>query len=199
VLTYTPPSARARRYLFPTEKFRGEWRRHWVRWVKELSIGLALGLLIVTGYRTEVGRVVIDFGRLESPEIVSQAVWFGWVTWRGITWLNTRFVLTNKRVILVNGVFWRRVATVPLAKAADIVHTRSPLGVMLGYGTVRFTNVPLLRPLWRIADLPRPTDLYLRVVEETFEPEAAEARRRLVPMDDGSTSLDDLLALQAAG
>ena len=29
-----------RRYLFPTEKFRGEWRRHWIHLVKRLGIGV---------------------------------------------------------------------------------------------------------------------------------------------------------------
>ncbi len=189
------PSAGARRYLFPTEKFRGEWRRHWIRWFKELSVGLAIALLLLTDHRFEMGEVVIDFDRIEDPELVSQLAWFAWVLWRGLTWLNTRLVLTNKRLILVKGVFWRRVASLPLAKAADIVHSKSPLGVLVGYGTVRFTNVPVLRPVWKVGDLPRPTELYLRIVEETFEPEAAEARRRIVPMDDGSTTLDELLAV----
>src|SRR5512138_2944951 len=34
------PSDLVRRYLFPTEKFRGEWRRHWIHLVKKLSIGV---------------------------------------------------------------------------------------------------------------------------------------------------------------
>src|SRR5262245_5614596 len=27
------------RYLFPTEKFRGEWKRHWIQLAKEFTIG----------------------------------------------------------------------------------------------------------------------------------------------------------------
>src|SRR5258705_13571437 len=34
------PSELVRRYLFPTEKFRGEWRRHWIHLVKRLSLGV---------------------------------------------------------------------------------------------------------------------------------------------------------------
>src|SRR5512139_2007538 len=34
------PSDLVRRYLFPTEKFRGEWRRHWIHLVKRLSLGV---------------------------------------------------------------------------------------------------------------------------------------------------------------
>jgi hypothetical protein len=200
VIAALQPSTRTRRYLFPTEKFRGEWRRHWVRWFKELAVGFVLALVTITGYHAEVGRLVVDVREVMYAALVSQGVWVAWVIWRGLTWLKTKLVLTNKRVLLVNGLFRRRVASVPLTKVADILHTKSPLGIVLGYGTVRFTNVPVLRPLWRMADLPRPTELYLRIVEETFEPEAAEARRRLVvPADDGATTLDELLATQATG
>ena len=31
------PSDLVRQYLFPTEKFRGEWRRHWIHLVKRLT------------------------------------------------------------------------------------------------------------------------------------------------------------------
>jgi hypothetical protein len=85
-----------------------------------------------------------------------------------------------------------------LAKAADILHTKSPLGTMLGYGAFRFNNVPVLRPLWRVADLPRPRDLYLQIVGETFEPEAAEARGLPVLMEDDA-GLDELVAAQFIG
>jgi hypothetical protein len=110
-----------------------------------------------------------------------------------LTWLNTRLVLTNKRVMLIKGLLWRRVASVPLTKAADILHTRSLLGALLGYGTFRFSGVQALRPLWRVTDLPRPRDLYLQIVAETFEPEP-EPRHLPAQLDD---SLDDMLAAPA--
>jgi hypothetical protein len=202
------PGHLARRYLFPTEKFRGEWRRHWIRLVKDLAVGLALSLLILSGYRAQVGGVVVDLHELRTADVsaygvqfadlVSQGFWLIWVIWRGLTWMNNRLVLTNRRVMLISGLFWRRVASVPLAKAADILHTKSPLGTMLGYGAFRFNNVPVLRPLWRVADLPRPRDLYLQIVGETFEPEAAEARGLPVLMEDDA-GLDELVAAQFIG
>jgi hypothetical protein len=36
-----------------------------------------------------------------------------------------------------------------------------------------------------VPNLPNPTDLYLQVVEEMYEPEASEARRRPARVDDG--------------
>ena len=33
------PSAYVARYLFPTEKFRGEWRKHWTYLADQFAIG----------------------------------------------------------------------------------------------------------------------------------------------------------------
>jgi hypothetical protein len=185
------PSDLASRYLVPTEKFRGEWRRHWIRWVKEAAVGMALALLVRSGYRAELGGYVVDLGDIRYADLVGQGVWWFWIGWRGLTWLGTRLVLTSKRIMLIKGRLWRRVASVPLAKAADTLHTTSPLGMLLRYGAFRFTNVPILRPLWRVSDLPHPRHLYLQIMGETIVPEQSEQPPQL------EDSLDDLLAAQA--
>ena len=189
------PSRAAARYLYPTERFRGEWRRHWFRWVRALVVGLAVALAVTTGYLAQVGQWTVDLSTIPQPELVGQLVWFTAVFWRGLSWLNNRLVLTNRRVLLIKGVLWRRVASVPLARAADISHSRSPLGALLGYGTFRFSHVPAFRPLWRVSDLPEPRDIYLQIVGETFEP-GAGAGRAPAPVDAG---IDDLLAAQFIG
>jgi hypothetical protein len=189
------PSHVARWYLVPTERFRGEWRRHWIRWIKEAALGLGIALVIVSGYRIEVRDVVIDLGQIRSADLVSQGLWCAWIMWRGMSWMSTRLVLTSKRVMLIKGIGFRRVASVPLAKTTDIVHSKSLLGALLGYGTFRFGNVRVLRPLWRVADLPRPRDLYQQIVAETLEPEPPPELEQLPaqPYD----SLDDMLAAPA--
>jgi hypothetical protein len=188
------PSRLARRYLVPTEKFRGEWRRHWIRWVKQCAFGLAVALVLLSGYRVDVGRFVVDLGLIRSPETISQAVWGAWIAWLGLAWLNTRLVLTSRRVMLIKGVLWRRVASVPLAKAADILHTTSPLGALLRYGTFRFSNVPVLRPLWRVADVPSPRTVYLQIVGETFDPQPLELPYLPAEVEE---SLDGLMIAEA--
>src|SRR5262245_4741430 len=51
------PSDLVRRYLFPTEKFRGEWRRHWIHLVKRLSLGVLLTFILgyLAGYFAQQG------------------------------------------------------------------------------------------------------------------------------------------------
>jgi hypothetical protein len=189
------PSHVARWYLVPTETFRGEWRRHWIRWIKEAAVGLGIALVIASGYRIEVRHVVIDLGQIRSADLVSQGFWCAWIVWRGLSWLSTRLVLTSKRVMLIKGIVFRSVASVPLTKTTDIVHSKSLLGALLGYGTFRFGSVRVLRPLWRVADLPRPRDLYQQIVAETLEPQSPPEPEQLPAQL--YNSLDDLLAAPA--
>jgi len=122
--------------------------------------------------------------------LIAQTAWLVLVGWRARSWWITRFALTDKRVMLLRGVLWRRVSTTSLPSAANVAYSRSILGSLFGYGALRFRDVPLFSPMWRVSDVPNPTDVYLQVVEEMFEPEASEARRRPALVDD-SFSFDD--------
>jgi membrane protein YdbS with pleckstrin-like domain len=176
------PSDLARRYLFPTEKFRGEWRRHWIHLVKRLSIGVAATFVLgyLSGYFAKQN--------VASGLTVLVLVWFvvmGWVLWAVVEWYYDRFILTNKRVMLIEGIISRRVAMMPLQRVTDMKYTQSPLGRVLGYGMFELESAGQEQALRNIPNLPNPTDLYLQVVEEMYEPEASEARRRPAKIDDG--------------
>jgi hypothetical protein len=99
-------------------------------------------------------------------------------------WYVDRFVLTDKRVMLVQGLFTRRVATLPLVKVADLCYEQSLSGRVLGYGTFVVDEAGRSSGLRRVDDLPHPNELYLRLIEEMYEPQAVEARlRRCGPYD----------------
>jgi len=176
------PSDLVRRYLFPTEKFRGEWRRHWIQLVRKLSIGVVATLVLgyAAGYfaSKQQGMVLT----------VLVLVWLGvmaWVLWDVADWYYDRFILTNKRVMLVEGIISRNVAMMPLSRVTDMKYTQSALGRVLGYGTFEIESAGQEQALRNVPNLPNPTDLYLQVVEEMYEPEASEARRRPAQIDDG--------------
>ncbi len=176
------PSDLVRRYLFPTEKFRGEWRRHWIQLVKRLSIGVVATLLL--------GYLAGYFASKQQPTALTilVIVWIavmGWVLWDVAEWYYDRFILTNKRVMLVEGIISRNVAMMPLSRVTDMKYTQSPLGRVLGYGTFELESAGQEQALRNVPNLPNPTDLYLQVVEEMYEPEASEARRRPAQVDDG--------------
>jgi membrane protein YdbS with pleckstrin-like domain len=176
------PSNLVRRYLFPTEKFRGEWRRHWIHLAKRIGIGILLTFILgyLAGYFAKQG--------IQTGLTVLVLVWIGvitWVLWAVIEWYYDRFILTNKRVMLIEGIVARKVAMLPLLRVTDMKYTQSALGRVLGYGKFEIESAGQDQALRNVENLPNPTDLYLQVVEEMYEPDASEARRRPARVDDG--------------
>ena len=167
------PTTLVARYLFPTERYRGEWKRHWIHLTGPLSIGagatLALGYL--AGFLT---RQNIN-GLVTAAVLIWLGV-IGWVAWRVFDWYFDRFILTNKRVMVVNGIVTRKVAMMPLLRVTDMKYEQSALGRMFSYGTFVLESAGQDQALREVKHLPNPNELYLRVVEEMYEPQAVEAR-----------------------
>jgi membrane protein YdbS with pleckstrin-like domain len=177
-----PPSDLVRRYLYPTEKFRGEWRRHWIHLVRRMTIGILA--TFVLGYLAGL------FAKWNLPEALTVLVivWvivISWVLWDVVEWYFDRFILTNKRIMLIEGIISRRVAMMPLARVTDMKYTQSPMGRVLNYGTFEIESAGQDQALRNVENLPNPTNLYLEVVEEMYEPEASEAKRQHAKTDDG--------------
>ncbi len=167
------PSSLTARYLFPTERYRGEWKRHWIH----LSTPIVVGIVatFVLGYLSGflAGRNV---GGLTTAAVLLWFAVMAWVAWRVADWWYDRFILTNKRVMVVNGIITRRVAMMPLARVTDMKYEQSPTGRALNYGTFVLESAGQDQALREVKNLPNPNELYLRVVEEMYEPAAVEAR-----------------------
>jgi membrane protein YdbS with pleckstrin-like domain len=167
------PSGVVARYLFPTEKFRGEWKKHWIHLVNQMLIGAVA--TIVLGYLVGWESTHKWTGVMTATVLIWLAV-MGWVAWRVADWWVDRFVLTNKRLMVVNGLVTRTVGMMPLIRVTDMKYMQSPLGRILNYGTFVVESAGQDQALREVKPLPNPNDLYLRIVEEMYEPEAVEAR-----------------------
>ncbi|MCI4064133.1 PH domain-containing protein [Micromonospora sp. R77] len=167
------PSSLVARYLFPTERYRGEWKRHWIHLTTPIIAGIAA--TFVLGYLSGflAGR---DVGALTTVAVLLWFAVMGWVAWRVADWWYDRFILTNKRVMVVNGIITRRVAMMPLVRVTDMKYEQTPTGRALNYGTFVLESAGQEQALREIKNLPNPNELYLRVVEEMYEPQAVEAR-----------------------
>jgi hypothetical protein len=165
------PSELVARYLFPTERYRGEWRRHWIHLAKQGAIILLYAVL-------GTWAVVLRF----KPQYVVVTVIGIWVVavllavHRVVLWYFTRFTLSNKRLMSTEGIISRTVAMQPLLNVVDLRYEQSLLGRILNYGTFRLESAKAGSRLRKYADLPHPNELYLRIVEEIYEPAAVEAR-----------------------
>jgi membrane protein YdbS with pleckstrin-like domain len=167
------PSSLVARYLFPTERYRGEWKRHWIHLQNVFIIAVLATLLLgwLTGFATRENQP-----GLTTVIVLIWLVVVFWVAWRVADWYFDRFILTNKRVMVVNGIITRRVAMMPLLRVTDMKYEQSPLGRMLNYGTFVLESAGQEQALREVKHLPNPNELYLRVVEEMYEPQAVEAR-----------------------
>jgi membrane protein YdbS with pleckstrin-like domain len=167
------PSTLVARYLFPTERYRGEWKRHWIHLSTPLLIGT--GVTLVLGYLAGF----LAKQNVDGLTTVAVLIWLGvmgWVGWGVADWYFDRFILTNKRVMVVNGIITRKVAMMPLLRVTDMKYEQSPLGRLLNYGTFVLESAGQDQALREVKHLPNPNELYLRVVEEMYEPQAVEAR-----------------------
>jgi membrane protein YdbS with pleckstrin-like domain len=166
------PSPNVERYLYESERFRGEWRRHPVHVAKSLALtGMSAVLAVLAAVRWLEPRYT---SWAISAIIVAANLFIGL---RVLDWyFIKRYVLTNKRIMLIEGVLFRRVATIALAMVTDLHYVQSPLARLLNYGTFRLETASWRSRLRRIVDLPNPNELYRRLVEQMHDPDAVEAR-----------------------
>jgi uncharacterized membrane protein YdbT with pleckstrin-like domain len=142
--------------------------------VKVLIGPLIVLLVVVAG--AVVLATVIPAGGLQTGTrlgilIVAALVVARWVVWPYLRWWNEIYVLTNRRLVLREGVLNRSGHDMPLNRLTDVSFTHSLWQRMLGCGTlvvesagergqIRLTDVPRVelvqRTLYRLADANRP-------------------------------------------
>lgn len=178
------PSPMAARYLFPTEKYRGEWRRHWIHLMPEIVVGVLA--TFIGGYVLGLISKGDNQPAMTAVVVIYLAI-LGWAGWRVADWYFDRFILTNKRIMVINGIITRKVAMMPLLRVTDMKYEQSPLGRMMNYGSFVMESAGQDQALRDVKHLPDPNELYLQICEEMYEPAAVEER------DHVDEALDDEL------
>jgi hypothetical protein len=92
----------------------------------------------------------------------------GYLALRGGEWWMRRFIVTNRRVLLITGIVVRTVALLPLRRITDLTYKETLLGQLLGYGTFRFESAGQQQALSEITYLPRADVLYRDVSDLLF-------------------------------
>jgi membrane protein YdbS with pleckstrin-like domain len=168
------PSHNVAKYLFTSERYVGEWRRHWIKIVGWAALG-AISPFIV-------GYLVGVIGSANNVATwVLLVVWFVallFLAWQVYEWWHERFVLTNKRVMLITGVLSRRVAMMPLARVTDMAYEQSLLGMTLNYGSFILESAGQDQALTNVKPLPHPRELYLLFCQEMYDPDAVDTGAR---------------------
>jgi uncharacterized membrane protein YdbT with pleckstrin-like domain len=150
-------------YLLPTERRVIRVRKHWAYLLKDLTLTSLVLLALVVGERMLADSVLID-----------NIAWYvGLVavlrfTVLTILWWIERIVITDKRVMLAEGIITHKVGMMPLGKVTDLTFERSLDGRMFGYGTIVVESAGQIQALNRIEYLPRPEEIYEALSELVF-------------------------------
>lgn len=150
-------------YLIPSESHAIEVRHHWAFLGTPIlaTIGFWLGGLIALA-------LTIDLPILRTTFVFFLLFSLLWLTWQVTEWWFERFVVTDRRVLLLTGVFTKKVAVMPLAKVTDLTYERSIPGRLLGYGAFIIESAGQQQALRRIEYIPEPLALYHEVSSLLF-------------------------------
>jgi uncharacterized membrane protein YdbT with pleckstrin-like domain len=160
-------------YILPTERRVIRVRRHWsiIAW-DVFETAALLTVLIGVSYLVPSGSM-----------IVQNILWYGGIlillrfAYTLFDWWDERLVVTDKRFILLTGVFTTRVAMMPIQKVTDLTYERNAAGRLLGYGTIIVESAGQIQAFNRITHLPRPEEVYDAISELVFGDKQAQSER----------------------
>jgi uncharacterized membrane protein YdbT with pleckstrin-like domain len=150
-------------YLLPTERRVIRVRKHWAYMLKDLSLTSLVLLALVIGERLLPDSVLID--NLAWYLALVTVLRF---TVHTILWWIERIVITDKRVMLAEGIITHKVGMMPLGKVTDLTFERTLDGRLFGYGTIIVESAGQIQALNRIDYLPRPEEIYEALSELVF-------------------------------
>jgi uncharacterized membrane protein YdbT with pleckstrin-like domain len=150
-------------YLLPTERRVIRVRMHWAVMANNLvSTGLFL-LLMIVAQRYLPTSALID--NLTFYLALAAVLRF---TLQTILWWIERIVITDKRVMLAEGIITHNVGMMPLSKVTDLTFRRTFGGRLLGYGTLIVESAGQIQALNKIKYMPRPEEIYEALSELIF-------------------------------
>ena len=150
-------------YVLPTERRVIRFRRHWVVIVNEVVQATVLMVILM-----------VAAALLPEGPVLSNLLWYGGLlvlikaAYKVSEWWVEKVVITDKRVMLTQGVFTQKVGMMPLGKVTDLTFERTLNGRMLGYGTMIIESAGQIQALNRISFLPDPEEVYEAISELVF-------------------------------
>lgn len=104
----------------------------------------------------------------------SLVVWFAWLflvgrlMWRVLTWYVEFFIVTERRLMYIQGLIERRVGMIPLKKVTDIKLERPIQGQFLDYGTFIMESAGDDQAFRQVTYMPYPEQLYFEISSMIF-------------------------------
>ena len=163
-------------YLLPTERRVIRVRQHWAVMGKDLTL-TGLFLLVLVILQTYLpSSLIVD--NLTFYLALAAVLRF---TLKTILWWIERIVITDKRVMLAQGIITHKVGMMPLSKVTDLTFQRTLDGRMLGYGTIVVESAGQIQALNQINYGPRPEEIYEALSELIFGEKGRTKATGLLP------------------
>jgi hypothetical protein len=150
-------------YLLPTERRVIRVRQHWSVMLNDMiQSALALGLVVA------LQRY------LPSSMVIDNLTWYaGLVVVVRLTilvalWWVERIVITDKRVMISQGILTHNIGMMPLTKVTDLTFRRTFTGRLMGYGTMVIESAGQIQALNEIDFMPQPEEIYEALTELIF-------------------------------
>jgi uncharacterized membrane protein YdbT with pleckstrin-like domain len=150
-------------YLLPTERRVIRVRQHWAYMSNHMFQTALFLLVLVVVQRYLPSGLLVD--NVTFYLALVAVLRFTVLT---ILWWIERIVITDKRVMLAQGIIVHKVGMMPLGKVTDLTFERSLGGRMLGYGTIIVESAGQIQALNKIDYLPRPEEVYEALSELVF-------------------------------
>ena len=150
-------------YLLPTERRVIRVRQHWAFMFNHVTQTALFLLLVVIIERYLPPNVLL--GNVTFYLALVAVLRFTVLT---ALWWIERIVITDKRVMLAQGIITHNVGMMPLSKVTDLTFQRTLGGRMLGYGTLIVESAGQIQALNRIDYMPRPEEIYEALSELVF-------------------------------
>ncbi len=150
-------------YLLPTERRVIRVRQHWAVMMNHVSSTSLFLLALVIGERMLPDSVLID--NIAWYLALVAVLRFTVLT---ILWWIERIVITDKRVMLAQGIITHNVGMMPLGKVTDLTFRRTLGGRIFGYGTLIVESAGQIQALNKIKYMPRPEEIYEALSELIF-------------------------------
>jgi uncharacterized membrane protein YdbT with pleckstrin-like domain len=150
-------------YLLPTERRVIRVRKHWAVMLNHVTSTSFFLLALVIGERLLPDSVLVD--NVAWYLALMAVLRFTVMT---ILWWIERIVITDKRVMLAEGIITHNVGMMPLSKVTDLTFRRTLSGRMFGYGTIVVESAGQIQALNEIDYLPRPEEIYEALSELVF-------------------------------
>jgi len=119
-------------------------------WLATIAAGVGFGLLASHEPHWNLGEI--------GGWVVLAGA--GFLAWRTGGWWIARYVITDERVMLIDGVVSRRVRAVPLSKITHTDYRRRLAGRILGYGTISLDSAGTHDGLRELTSIPKPDEGY---------------------------------------